>query len=190
MSSSKVDVLRADIFQILESLIVLEWQEIKNDIRVYTTLDILEALSTMERVLVSRLSDCLDEWKGDDKKQYRSLFQSIEREVKDTITRVFLNPKQKTLRFVHTFNTLLVNRFVELLRLIGAQGAVDMVPLMVGELVAYVSDLEESQQQDVPSAQKRLNSLRASQQENKVLTKNQRLDIIRQAAEEYKEPEA
>lgn len=153
--------LVSEVKKVMRSLDLSEPADAVKDPRSFTFIDLIEALSTLEDVVKSRLNSeggTLNdgsqvaangkEWQGDEKKGFESLFRSIGEEAKDAIRTVFTIPQgdgtTSTLpRFVNSFNSLIVDRVIDGLRSMG----IDEAREAIGGIVATAKHAVISQQQ-------------------------------------------
>lgn len=212
----KIDNIRAEIRQILKSLIHTQFNEPKIDSRTYTIYHIIEALELTERVLVERLADGADEWAKDHLKPNRNklldakyenlpfrlklnltygwLFTSIEEQIKETIENEFSDMDGKTYRFVPTFNNMLLERLITWMQMMGPTGSNDMASYIIKDLIKFVENYEED---EVASSEDHRNALGVIRKNNirKIATETRsssdaRLDTIRRLFEQRQETAA
>ena len=186
--AERIGALREETAQILRALCQIETHQ-KLDSRSFSCLDLVEAVEVTERIINGRLSGSFDEWKHDDKQAYRALFQSVGNEIKEANMLLFLTNDGKALRFVHPYNSLLVDRLMELLKLIGPSGAKALIGPLVQDMKNTVANIETVDPADLNIAMAVLESLRKAPVKKK-LTKAERLHVIRNACERLKEEAA
>jgi hypothetical protein len=159
-----------------------------SDPRAYTTFDIDLALTTVEAAIQSRLSHCIEEYKGDDKRQYASLWKSIEEEAKDAVTTLFTlraGTDQKPPRFVNDFNRLIVTRIIKVLSLIGPQTAQPVLAMVIRSTrFALVNDVTEYSEATRENALQTIRSYSKAHAREVAVNrdKQNRLAMIREAA--------
>jgi len=90
--------------------------------------ELIEAMMLTEAVVIGRLKGNPDEWKGDDKRHYSTLFNSIKMESIDAIRSHFvLDGKQQSGITLNKFNTLVIDVLFELLANAGPDRAPHLV---------------------------------------------------------------
>lgn len=186
--AERIGSLREEIAQVLRALCQIETHQ-KADARSFSGLDLIEAVEITERIVNARLQGSFDEWKHDDKQAYRALFQSIGNEIKEANMLLFVTADNKALRFVNAYNSLLVDRLMELLKLIGPSGAKSLVGPIAQDMKNTISNIETVDPTDLNIALALLESFRKTPVKKK-LTKAERLHVIRNVCERMKEEAA
>lgn len=185
--SSRISLVRTEISQLCLALTELE-ADSHVDIRSYTSLDIMEAIVVTERVILDRLTDGFDDWKGDDNKDFVALFNSIKSQVIETLERNFSTKQGKTLRFIHSFSTLIVERIIEVALLLGPSGTLSLISPIMAQLTLAVEEHETYDATRVNSANEVLASHRREAPKKKVtLNKDTRLEYIRTMFEQSRD---
>ena len=186
--AGRIASLREEIAQILRALCQIETHQ-KSDARSFSGLDLIEAVEISERIINARLEGSFLEWKHDDKQAYKALFQSIGNEIKEANMLLFLTTDNKALRFVNAYNSLLVDRLIELLKLIGPSGAKSLIAPLIQDMKNTIANIETIDPTDLNIALALLESFRTTPVKKK-LTKAERLHVIRNVCERMKEEAA
>lgn len=177
-SVAKVETLRSDMSEILRALVIIESHE-RTDKRSYTSLDLIEGLNIIRHVIKTRLSEgALDEWKNDHKNKYTALFNSITEEAKTAVELAFQVNGSKPPRFVHTYTTLLLDRVVGTLSLLGPDAATMLVDPIIDSLIVIVEETESENIADLDAAKKKLATFRKGVFTKRAMTKAERGDLI------------
>lgn len=178
--SNKIAMLQDDISQIIRCLVQIETHD-NLDSRSYTSLDLIEALDITQRIIFERLnhSDSVDEWKNDHKRRYSALWTSIKKQVIETLTTHFVDKNKKLLRFVHTFNNLIVERMILMFQHLEPSGTLSLGEFLFMEFRAVVEELDSEDPREAEIARNTLQNYRKVKMEKPVLTYETRLDYIR-----------
>lgn len=86
------------------------------DPRSYSFFDLIEALDIVKEVVVSRAKEPSNQYTNDHENGHSQLFDSIQEEVKEAVKAYFYVPGQKSTRFIHLFNSLIVEKIIDALR--------------------------------------------------------------------------
>ena len=186
--AERIASLREEIAQVLRALCQIETHQ-KADARSFSGLDLIEAVELSERIINARLNGSFLEWKHDDKQTYKALFQSIGNEIKEANMLLFLTADGKSLRFVNSYNSILVDRLMELLKMIGPSGAKALIGPLVQDMKNTITSMESIDPMDLNIALSLLESFRKVPVKKK-LTKAERLHVIRNVCERMKEEAA
>jgi hypothetical protein len=186
--AERIATLREEVAQVLRALCQIEIHQIQDD-RAYSGLDLIEAVDVTEQIVASRLAGSFLEWKHDDKQHYKALLQSIGNEIKEANMLLFVTTSGKSLRFVSSYNSLIVDRLVELFKLIGPSGTKALINPFIQDMKNTVSGMETVDPTDLHIAQSLLESFRKAPVKKK-LTKEERLHVIRNVCERIKEEAA
>lgn len=186
--AERIVALREQIAQVLRALCQIETHQ-NQDSRSFSGLDLAEAIEVSEHIVNSRLEGSFDEWKHDEKQGYHALFQSIGNEIKEANMLLFLSIDNKTLRFVNSYNSLVVDRLIELLKMIGPSGAKALIGPLTQDMKNTIGSIETIDPTDLHIALALLETFRKAPVKKK-LTKAERLHLIRVVCERMKEEAA
>lgn len=160
MSQSNVPVsevtdiaqLRSEVSDILRCVASIEHNEIQDN-RSFTSLDVAQSMEVVKTVIDKRLAgDNLVLWRRDDQNEYVNLFNSICEEIKLSVTTLFIVDQRRPPRFVHTFNNLVVERIVQICKVIGPSGSKSLLEPLTDQFmkdfysVDDFTSVEEAQQ--------------------------------------------
>lgn len=179
--AQRIVTLRAEIAQAIRALCDIEIHQ-KLDDRSYSSLDIIEAASIVEQVVTARLNGSYDEWRHDSKQEYSALFGSIEKECREAIAACFQNTKGNALRFVNSFNTVIVERLFSLFKMIGPDATKALIGPTIQDIKNTVAAVDSENLMNDADARSALDSLRRTPTK-RVLTKKERLNLIRKICE-------
>lgn len=186
--AKRIATLREEIAQVLRALCQVETHQ-PQDARSFSGLDLVEAVDVTERIVTSRLSGPFIEWRHDDKQNYKALFQSIAKEIKEANLLLFVTTTGKSLRFVSFYNMLIVERLVELFKIIGPSGTASLVGPLVQDMKNTIGNIETVDPTDLHIATALLDGFKQVPVKKK-LTKSERLHLIRNVCERMKEEAA
>ena len=131
-----IALLRSEVTDILKNLSSIEYNEVL-DSRSFSSMDVIEAINITRSIIKTRLTyGSLVEWRKDDQNEYLNLFNSIAEEIKLAITFLFsTDDRKRTARFVHTFNNLIVERIVQMCKVIGPTGTVSLIDPLIDQFI-------------------------------------------------------
>lgn len=178
----KITALRTDVTQIARALCMIEAHQPIDD-RVYTIQDLLDAVDTTADVIHSRLQEGMYlEWKNDNKQEYVALFNSISSQVSETLSLHFKNEDGKSLRFVHSFNILIVRRLFIMFRLLGPSSTNSLAPALLDEIKQTILGVDSIDPIDLKVGQTVLNDFRKTPA-RPLVSKSARAQMIRNICE-------
>jgi hypothetical protein len=185
----KISALRNDITQIARALCMIEAHQ-PLDNRSFTLQDLLDAVDMTKQVIESRLEEGMyKEWKNDHKQEYAALFNSISTQVSETLSLHFKNEDGKSLRFVHSFNILIVRRLFIMFRLLGPSSTHSLAPALLDEIKQTILEVESVDPIDLQVGQAVLNNFRKAPAQP-IISKSAREQMIRKICESRKEEAA
>lgn len=180
--TDRISFLRKEISDILEILIQIELNR-PFDNRSYSSLDLIEACTLTQEVILNRLNvDDFNEWKNDNKQEYIALIKSIKSQVIETIQLNFQNKDGKYLAFVNSYNVLVVDRLFDIIHILGPSGTASLILPIMADMIKTIEMADNPKQGKLHAMQQQLNSYRKSYTPP-LLSRSTREHIIRNICE-------
>lgn len=156
----------------------------------HSALDIIEALDLTHQVIKDRLSvSNINEWKNDDKQQYKALYTSIEEQVKETIHLNFAHKQQQSGFLIGKFNELFIEELFQIISKLSPTDCYNFIDPFLETSKQYVlTDETEIHPDDALVAKTILVNLAKSKRTKPTrMTRKQRLDLIARVVEQIQE---